>query len=233
MYDVIIIGGGAAGLMAAKLLSEAGKKILLLEARERLGGRIHQIDNFSFPAEGGAEFIHGNLKTTFHFLKEAGLKKEKLKGDFCRVLKGRWNEEDDLVPHWELLIKKLDECNKDVSVDIFLESFLKEKKYDALKKQFRKYVEGYDAADTKRASVFAIRNEMKNEDEAQYRPVPDYSALINFLKESCLNYNGVIKTHEPVAAITSNENIEVITTLTKYESAESNCCRSIRCVASP
>ena len=64
MYDVIIVGGGAAGLMAAKLLSAAGKKILLLEAKERLGGRIHWAENFSIPAEGGAEFIHGNLKTT-------------------------------------------------------------------------------------------------------------------------------------------------------------------------
>ena len=36
MHDVIIVGGGAAGLMAAKLLSEAGKKILLLEARTQL-----------------------------------------------------------------------------------------------------------------------------------------------------------------------------------------------------
>ncbi len=43
MYDVIVVGGGAAGLMAAKILSAAGKKILLLEAREQLGGRIHEV----------------------------------------------------------------------------------------------------------------------------------------------------------------------------------------------
>ena len=217
MYDVIIIGGGAAGLMAAKRISEAGKKILLLEARNRLGGRIHQVDDFSFPSEGGAEFIHGNLKTTFNLLKEAGLKKEKLKGNFCRVTKGKWSAEDNLVPHWELLIKKLNECKENISVDIFLRTFFSAKKYDALKKQFRKYVEGYDAADTKYASVFAIRNEMKNEDEDQYRPAPNYTALINFLQVSCLKYNGIIKTHEPVTAISLNKNIEVITSSAKYE----------------
>ncbi len=69
MYDVIIIGGGAAGLVAAKMLSAKGKKILLLEAKEQTGGRIHAVENLSYPAEGGAEFIHGNLKTTFGLLK--------------------------------------------------------------------------------------------------------------------------------------------------------------------
>lgn len=56
MYDVIVIGGGALGLMAAKLLSKNVKKILLLEAKEKLGGRIHGVENLSYSAEGAAEF---------------------------------------------------------------------------------------------------------------------------------------------------------------------------------
>lgn len=216
MYDVIIIGGGAAGLMAAKLLSEAGKKILLLEAKDKSGGRIHRIENFLFTAEGGAEFIHGNLKTTFDLLKEAGLKKERVKGNFCRVKNGKWNTEEEPVEHWDTLVKKLKECKKDISIDIFLKEFLKAKKYDTVKKQFRKYIEGYDAADPKYANVFAIRKEMGGEDECQYRPVPDYYALINFLKETCLKHNGIIKTGESVKEIKNNKNIEVITSAGKY-----------------
>ena len=88
MYDIIIVGGGAAGLMAAKALSARGKKILLLEAREEFGRANMSFENFYTPAEGGAEFIHGNLKTTFALLKEANLKKEKVKGQFCTVKKG-------------------------------------------------------------------------------------------------------------------------------------------------
>merc|ERR1712167_431126 len=42
-YDVIIIGAGAAGISAAKNLLYNGKNILLLEARNRIGGRIHDI----------------------------------------------------------------------------------------------------------------------------------------------------------------------------------------------
>lgn len=218
MYDVIIIGGGAAGLMAAKLLSEAGKKILLLEARAQLGGRIHAIKDFSFPAEGGAEFIHGNLKTTFDLLEEAGLKKATIKGKFCRLTKGKWSMEEELVPHWELLIRKLHECKEDVSVDIFLETFFKDNKYYVLKKKFKNYIQGYDAADTKHANIFAIRNEMNSEDEKQYRPVPDYSELIIFLKKSCLKYNGIVKTNEPVKEIRQHKNIDVITPAGKYSS---------------
>lgn len=216
MYDVIIIGGGAAGLIAAKLLSEAGKKILLLEAKHRLGGRIHSIENFSFPVEGGAEFIHGNLKTTFDLLKEAGLKKEKVKGNFCRITNGKWNTEEEPVPHWDLLIQKLKECEEDMTIDRFLKNFFNAEKYDTLTKQFRKYIEGYDAADPKYANVFAIRKEMEREDEAQYRPVPAYSALIDFLQESCLKYNVVIKTSEPVKRIVCNGNIAVHTNSEKY-----------------
>ena len=69
---------------------------------------------------------------------------------------------------------------------IFFSVFFMRKKYDALRRQFTKYVEGYDAADINDTSIFAIRKEMEGEDEGQYRPRPDYIALIDFLKEECL-----------------------------------------------
>ncbi len=41
---VVIIGGGLSGLSAAKRLKEAGVPIILLEGRDRLGGRAHTLD---------------------------------------------------------------------------------------------------------------------------------------------------------------------------------------------
>jgi len=216
MYDVIIVGGGAAGLMTAKILSAAGKKILLVEAKEQLGGRIHEVKNLSFPAEGGAEFIHGNLKTTFGVLKEAGMKKEKIKGKFCRVEKNKWTVNSEPVPHWDLLINKMKACKEDMTVEDFLTKHFPEKKYEVLKVQFKKYVEGYDTADPTYASILAIKYEMENGDEDQYRPVPGYSSLINFLEETSLKNNAVIKTGEPVKEILMTDKIEVITSSAKY-----------------
>src|SRR5688572_18652616 len=60
-YDVLILGAGAAGLAAARILRQAGRRVLLLEARHRPGGRILTQGDPRSPVaiELGAEFIHG------------------------------------------------------------------------------------------------------------------------------------------------------------------------------
>src|SRR5262249_50227008 len=73
--DVIIVGAGAAGLAAASDLASAGHRVLILEARERIGGRIWTLrdDAFGIPVEMGAEFIHGRPAATFDLIHEAKL----------------------------------------------------------------------------------------------------------------------------------------------------------------
>lgn len=74
MFDTLIIGAGAAGLAAARKLHDAGQKVAILEARNRIGGRIHTDFDFApFPIEFGAEFIHGENTVTQALVKEAGL----------------------------------------------------------------------------------------------------------------------------------------------------------------
>ena len=57
--SAIVIGGGIAGLAAARELARAGVAVTLLEAKERCGGRIHTLRQNDFPVELGAEFVHG------------------------------------------------------------------------------------------------------------------------------------------------------------------------------
>jgi monoamine oxidase len=58
---VVVVGGGAAGLAAFQKLRAAGCEAVLVEASERLGGRIHTLHpaGWPLPVELGAEFIHG------------------------------------------------------------------------------------------------------------------------------------------------------------------------------
>ena len=57
--DVAVIGAGAAGIGAARRLREAGTvSTVVLEARDRVGGRVHTIAPAGFPLDRGAEWLH-------------------------------------------------------------------------------------------------------------------------------------------------------------------------------
>jgi monoamine oxidase len=61
-YNVIVIGAGAAGIAAAKRLHERQQSVLVLEARDRIGGRVQTDYDFAaHPIERGAEFVHGDV----------------------------------------------------------------------------------------------------------------------------------------------------------------------------
>src|SRR2546421_12922486 len=71
----VIVGAGAAGLMTARELARAGKKVTILEAKDRCGGRIYPLpaQEFGYPAEGGAKFVHGAAPVTRALMREAGV----------------------------------------------------------------------------------------------------------------------------------------------------------------
>src|SRR6476619_6448005 len=91
MESILVVGAGAAGLMAAYELSKKGNQVIILEAANRLGGRIHTVTDpsFSQPIELGAEFIHGDLKLTLSLLKESSIKYRETKGEMLHLKKGK------------------------------------------------------------------------------------------------------------------------------------------------
>ncbi|CAJ1964948.1 unnamed protein product [Sphenostylis stenocarpa] len=60
--SVIVVGGGMAGVAAARALHDASFQVVLLESRERIGGRIHTDYSFGFPVDLGASWLHGVSK---------------------------------------------------------------------------------------------------------------------------------------------------------------------------
>lgn len=57
--DVVVIGAGIAGLAAASKLQAAGREVVVLEARDRIGGRIFTDRTWNIPVELGATWLHG------------------------------------------------------------------------------------------------------------------------------------------------------------------------------
>jgi monoamine oxidase len=77
MYDVVIIGAGVAGLSAARYLHDVGQKVCVVEARDRIGGRVwSNHDDPTFPREFGAEFIHGDNVATWEWVRRLQLPTE-------------------------------------------------------------------------------------------------------------------------------------------------------------
>src|SRR5258708_3040735 len=65
-YDAIVIGAGVAGLAAAGSLRRAGRSVLTIEARDRIGGRAYtDRSTFSRPFDLGCHWLHGAERNPF------------------------------------------------------------------------------------------------------------------------------------------------------------------------
>lgn len=202
--DVLIVGAGAAGLMAAYKLSAAGRGVIVLEARERLGGRIHTFQNELFfkEAEQGAEFIHGDLPVTLDLLKTAGISIQRAAGDMWRFANGEFAADNGATPDWGLLMDRLANLKEDCSIDEFLQREFAADEHEVLRNAVRRFVAGYDSADPKNASAFALRKEWQNEDDdAQHRIKGGYSTMINFLTDEIKARGGEIYLNSVVTDI--------------------------------
>jgi monoamine oxidase len=75
-YDVIVIGAGYTGLTAARDLTTTGHRVLLLEARDRIGGRTWSSNIEGYPFEMGGTWVHWNQPFVYREIARYGLQKE-------------------------------------------------------------------------------------------------------------------------------------------------------------
>src|SRR3954470_24283419 len=181
--DILVIGAGASGLMAAKELSAKGKKVIVLEARNRAGGRIDTLPakHFSHPVEAGAEFIHGNLELTQQLLKEYNIQYTKVEGSMLRNKNGKWQDTEEEIEGWGEMMQKMNGLKEDMTLTNFLNTFFNQEKYAALRQSALRFAQGFDVANEHDASVIALRSEWEYEEEEQYRMPGGYMQLIDAL----------------------------------------------------
>jgi monoamine oxidase len=203
-YDVIIVGAGATGLMAAYELTKKRKSVLLLEARDRIGGRIYTItaNGFSNNVEAGAEFIHGQAALTLGLLKKANMQYEEMDGVMYQLERGELVTRDFFDHEWQVMIGELENVKYDMPFHQFLNQKFPKENYPEFFEGIRKFVEGYNAADMKDVSTIALKEEWTQEEEPrQYRPIRGYGELVSYLHEKILEQNGMFALRHCVSEI--------------------------------
>ena len=176
--EVLIIGAGVAGLTAARHLTAAGARVLVLEARERLGGRVLTDHTPDGPVELGAEFVHGAVEETLSVAREAALPLRETDRGAPRAA-----DEDqgpaDFLSAMDLLLAHASADGPDESFRHLVD------RVDAapeIKAQALGLVEGYHAADPARIGVLSLlKNTAADERPGanrQFRFVGGYDGLV-------------------------------------------------------
>jgi monoamine oxidase len=182
--DALIIGGGIAGLIAARHLTEAGLHVTLLEARDRLGGRIYTHATAGFPVELGAEFVHGRPEEILALGAEGGVPIVPVQGNFRRKMNGQWAEAGHLMEKVDQLFSKLPAGEPDESFQYYLDRSGED---EDVKQQALRYVEGFHAADPSLISARSLCRDSEAEEaiegDHQYRIAGGYENLVRTVAE--------------------------------------------------
>ena len=187
--DALVIGAGAAGLAAARELSQSGLRAIVIEARDRIGGRIWTLHdrNSPLPIELGAEFVHGEAPDTLAIIRAANLIVNELPDVHCQSRAG------NLLPVRDFW-GKLDEVRKDIarklrrtSGDFSVSDYLKHARLSSAdRNMFTNFVQGYHAAPVDKISArsLAAGDEETNgqAENKQFRIPSGYDDVVHWLR---------------------------------------------------
>ncbi|HYR91504.1 MAG TPA: NAD(P)/FAD-dependent oxidoreductase [Terriglobia bacterium] len=186
MHSVLVIGAGVAGLAAAQRLTAAGLQVTILEARNRLGGRIHTVRDrtFPMPLELGAEFVHGQPEEIWEIVRDEKLVLGSLEGDHWCSEHGVVKQCDDFWPRWQKVAETLK--NARVHPDMSFSEFIRHFDFDEETKRWAiAFVEGFNAARADRISVESLRLSQLASDEISgdtpYRILGGYDLVVRRL----------------------------------------------------
>jgi monoamine oxidase len=188
--DIIVIGAGAAGLAAARSVADRSLHVILLEARDRFGGRVwsQNAKRATAATELGAEFIHGPARETMALLQDASIAAVGTGDESWACSDGGDLQRVDYdFASSAAIFEKAREISGDESVDQFLRRFENDDEMRAAANAARAFVEGFDAADPADASARSIADEWRSGvDIASARPLGGYQPMFDRLHETCI-----------------------------------------------
>ena len=206
--DILIVGAGAAGLAAARELSAANFNVVVLEARDRIGGRIHtHLDpRAGAPIELGAEFVHGKPPETLKLAEREHFQLIELPNThwyFRNAVLSKSNE------FWSKIEAAMNEMAKhkgpDESFAEFLDEYSGKHQVEDIREMAALYVEGFHAAHDDRISVAGLNktNEAAAEidDEKQFRPASGYLAMAQALEAEAIAHGASFRLNTVVREV--------------------------------
>jgi monoamine oxidase len=204
--DVVVVGGGVAGLAAADQLARAGRKVLLLEARSRLGGRIHTVVDpaYNHAVELGAEFLEGDPDELRELAGQAGLQFHRIFERHERARPGGKHA----VPDAEDLIDRLLAGNVPPSRDVPVAQLLREQAGRFAPNELESmimYLQGFHAADLERYGTRALAENHLAEQidqEQMRRIVGGYGQLVRHLQRRLEAAGAEVLTESAVTRVT-------------------------------
>jgi glycine/D-amino acid oxidase-like deaminating enzyme len=190
-YDVIIVGAGAAGLAAAARLAQSGRRVALLEARDRIGGRIftrHLPAEQGHPAvcvELGAEFIHGLPPVTWSLVGQAKLSAYEIEGSDLTFVNGTWAPPMN-QPATHVIADMMEWVEAHPGCDMSFAAYQAAAPTDpATAAAAANYVEGFNAADGHRIGIASLAVQQHAEDgidgDRVFHVAEGYDAVTGFL----------------------------------------------------
>lgn len=187
--DVIVIGAGAAGLAAAVELGSSGLSVIVLEARDRIGGRMFTRHDpvCQAPVEFGAEFIHGKPPEIWEPLHAAGIEIEEVSGRNWCSQSGKLST-CDFFSQVDEILKQMDDRRPDESFLSFLNRRFPEGRSEGgeARQWALGYVTGFNAADADRVGVHWLVQGMRAEEKIQgdrvFRSAHGYQDLVEVFR---------------------------------------------------
>src|SRR5262245_31508223 len=183
--DILVIGAGAAGLAAAAAIAASGLSVRVLDARERVGGRVwtRTEPGLPVPIELGAEFVHGEPDATFALMRRHGVAAVDTHGPHWTCRKGRLRQRANEFRrvHAALRRNRARLRARDLTFDEYLARIGSAQLPGEARALARALVEGFDAADPARVSARSIVAEWLDGealDSPQFRPLGGYGALL-------------------------------------------------------